>query len=70
MIALVLCFAYFILVNAAEEIEETAYLEEYVSGENLTRNTAVRTCSASLAISGNTLLAVEQAVPMQVWRVL
>lgn len=64
MIALVLCFAYFILVNAAEEIEETAYLEEYdftlpsllylKSGENLTRNTAVRTYSASLAISGST----------------
>jgi len=54
MIALVLCFAYFIPVNAAEEIEENAYLEEYVSGENLTRNTAVRTCSASLAISGST----------------
>ena len=64
MIALVLCFAYFIPVNAAEEIEETAYLEEYdftlhsllylKSGENLTRNTAVRTCSASLAISGST----------------
>ena len=53
VIALVLCFACSIPVSAADEIEENAYLEEYVSAGYL-RNTVVRTCSASLAISGST----------------
>lgn len=65
VLVLSLVFGNVLSVNAEEpvieteienEIEPGAYLEEY-SSENagkLARNTVVRTCSASLAISGST----------------